>query len=338
MGDYRGKDFLGSICGRTYTAGLTLLVDTIESDELGSWISFGLSGMNFGVLVSPTLGGNVYEHTGYYPVFIMGLCVILVNLVFILLMIDRKSAANASGKRRLSRVEDGDPTTTTPLLGTCSVDEKYPSWWTIFGGFLRNHRISAALYGCLINTILVSAMDAILPIFIKQTFHWFSGATGALFLNLTTPSLIGPVVGMISEKHGARLISGVSFTLAAVAVAALALIQHDDTSSKVMACVPLSFVGIGLSTSLTPLAAEIPRIVNTVQEERPDIYGDKIAVTEAYMLLAVAFGAGTVLDPLLSELAFGNLGWTGCTAMLGLLSMSAIVPVVVHLAPNPKDL
>lgn len=101
--------------------------------------------------------------------------------------------------------------------------------------------------------------------------------------------------------------------------------------------------------------AEIPRIVNTIQEEQPGIYGDKSAVTEAYMLLDAAFGAGTVLGPLLSELAFENLGWTGCTAMLGFLSVSAIVPVVsgcvfiqyllnlvadfkkmVHLAPNPN--
>ncbi|KAF3028186.1 hypothetical protein E8E15_009663 [Penicillium rubens] len=272
----------------------------------------------------------------------MGLCVVLVNLVLILLMIDRKTAANyvgqndptnysplrngkstksaiANGKRRLPTVEDGDPTTTTPLLSqcreTCSVVEKDPSWWTIVGGFLGNQRISAALYGCLINTVLVSAMDAVLPIFIKQTFHWFSGATGAMFLNLTIPSLIGPAVGMISEKYGARLISGVGFTLAAVAVAGLALVQHDDTS-----------------------IAEIPRIVNAVQEERPDTYGNKSAVTEAHMLLAVAFGAGTVLGPLLSGLAFENLGWTGCTAMLGLLSVSAIVPVVIHLAPNPKGL
>ena len=85
------------------------------------------------------------------------------------------------------------------------------------------------------------------------------------------------------------------------------------------------------------------------------MYGDRNAVTEAYMLLDAAFGAGTVLGPLLSGLAFENLGWTGCTTMLGFLSASAIVPVVsgcmliqcllnmvadfkkmVHLAPNPK--
>lgn len=98
---------------------------------------------------------------------------------------------------------------------------------------------------------------------------------------------------------------------------------------------------------------EIPRIVKALQEEQPDIYGEKSAVTEGYMLLDAVFGAGTVIGPLLSELAFENLGWTGCTALLGFLSLSAIVPVVsassnlfnmvadfnesLHLAPNPKS-
>jgi hypothetical protein len=154
--------------------------------------------------------------------------------------------AIANGKRRLSTLEDGDLAITTPLLShheTSSAIPKDPTWWTIVGGFLRNRRILAALYGCLINTILVSAMDAVLPIFIKRTFHWFSGATGAMFLNITIPSFIAPFVGIISDKYGVRLISTLGFTLGAVAVALLALIQHDDTTNKVMACVILFFVG-----------------------------------------------------------------------------------------------
>ncbi|KAJ5200145.1 Major facilitator superfamily domain general substrate transporter [Penicillium cf. griseofulvum] len=355
--------FQGLSASVVYTAGLTLLVDTIESHELGPWIGFGLSGMNFGVLVSPTLGGIVYEKAGFYLVFIMGLGVVLINLILILLMIDRKTAeklrgrngstgssflpngsstksAIANGKGRLSTVEDSDLPVTTPLLShyheTSSPVAKHPTWWTIVGGFLRNHCILAALYGCLINTILVSAMDAVLPIFVKRTFHWFSGATGAMFLNITIPSFIGPFVGMISDKYGVRLISTLGFTLGAVAVALLAFIQHDDTTNKAMACVLLFFVGIGLNTSLTPLVTEIPRIVNVLQEEQPDVYGDKSTVTEAYMLLDAAFGAGTVLGPLLSELAFETLGWTGCTVMLAFLTASAIIPVVVHLPPKPK--
>ncbi|KXG47551.1 Major facilitator superfamily domain, general substrate transporter [Penicillium griseofulvum] len=354
--------FQGLSASVVYTAGLTLLVDTIESHELGPWIGFGLSGMNIGVLVSPTLGGIVYEKAGFHPVFIMGLGVVLINLILILLMIDRKTAekfrvndgytrssflpngnstrrAIANGKRRLSTLEDDDLPITTPLLshhnGTSSVVSKDPTWWTIVGGFLRNRRILAALYGCLINTILVSAMDAVLPIFIKRTFHWFSGATGAMFLNITIPSFIAPFVGIISDKYGVRLISTLGFTLGAVAVALLALIQDEDTTNKVVACVLLFLVGVGLNTSLTPLVTEIPHIVNVLQQEQPDVYGDKSAVAEAYMLLDATFGAGTVLGPLLSELAFETSGWTGCTVMLGFLTASAIIPVVVHLAPRP---
>jgi len=79
---------------------------------------------------------------------------------------------------------------------------------------------------------------------------------------------------------------------------------------------------------LTPLITEIPRIVNSLQEEHSDVYGDKSAVAEGYMLLDAVFGAGTVLGPSISEQTFERLGWTGCTAVLGLLSVSAIIPVV----------
>ncbi|CAG7921267.1 unnamed protein product [Penicillium olsonii] len=350
--------FQGLSAGVVYTAGLTLLVDTIESHELGPWIGFGLSGMNFGVLVSPTLGGIVYEKAGFYLVFVMALAVVFVNLVLILMLIDRKSAERyrtsaepiensapsgevtsresvANGKRRLSNVESGDMTTTTPLLSHCREQslgvQANPTWSSIVGGFVRNPQLVAALYGCLVNTILVSAMDAVLPIFVKQTFHWLPGATGAIFLNLTIPSLIGPFIGMISDKYGVRLVSVIGFMFAAVGVVFLAFIQHDDTASKIIACFLLFLVGIGLNTSLTPLVTEIPRIVKALQEDKPEVYGDISAVAEGYMLLDAVFGAGTVLGPMLSEPAFERLGWTGCTVMLGLLTVSAVIPVVSSL-------
>lgn len=275
--------FQGLSAGVVYTAGLTLLVNTIESHELGPWIGFGLSGMNFGVLVSPTLGGIVYEKTGFYPVFVMSLGVLAINLVLILLIIDKKAAAKyqdhvsktrpsssdgssprtavANGKRRLSHIEDGDATLTTPLLTHCrevsNVVMTEPTWWTVVGGFLSSPRILAALYACLINVILVAAMDAVLPIFVKQTFHWLSGATGAIFLNLTIPSLIGPFIGMVSDRYGVKLISAIGFVFAGVAVVLLALIRHNTVTNHVMACILLFFVGEILSTIYPILAVSL---------------------------------------------------------------------------------
>ncbi|KAJ5312358.1 hypothetical protein PENANT_c011G05028 [Penicillium antarcticum] len=352
--------FQGLSAGVVYTAGLTLLVNTIESHELGPWIGFGLSGMNFGVLVSPTLGGIIYEKTGFYPVFIMSLAVIAINLVLILLIIDKKAAAKyhdhvsrtrpissngssprsavANGKRRLSRVEDGDATVTTSLLVYCRESPEpaatEATWWTVVGGFLSSPRILTALYASLINVVLVSAMDAVLPIFVKQTFHWLSGATGAIFLNLTIPSLMGPFIGMLSDRYGVRFVAAIGFIFAGVATILLALVRHNTATNHIMACVLLLFVGIGLNASLTPLATEIPRIVKDLQDERPDIYGHKSAVAEGYMLLDAMFGAGTVLGPFLSGVACDYIGWTGCTIMLGVLSFSAIVPIVLYLKPH----
>lgn len=65
-----------------------------------------------------------------------------------------------------------------------------------------------------------------------------------------------------------------------------------------------------------------------LQDERPDIYGSKSAIAEGYMLLDAMLGAGTVLGPFLSGIASDYVGWTGCTIMLGMLSFSAIVPLV----------
>jgi hypothetical protein len=95
-----------------------------------------------------------------------------------------------------------------------------------------------------------------------------------------------------------------------------------------MSCLLKRRTGTGLNTSLTPLVAEIPRIVESLQEDQPDIFGDKSAVAEGYMLLDAVFGAGTLLGPMISEQTFERLGWTGCTIVLGLLSVSAIIPVV----------
>ena len=61
-------------------------------EEVGQWIGFVLSGMNMGVMISPFLGGLVYEKAGYYPVCAMGLGVIAFNFMLRLVIIERKDA------------------------------------------------------------------------------------------------------------------------------------------------------------------------------------------------------------------------------------------------------
>ena len=82
----------GISAGVVYTTVLALLVESVERDEVGSWIGFALSGVNLGVLTAPVLAGIVYERVGYYAVFAICLAIIALDLIGALLLIDKRRA------------------------------------------------------------------------------------------------------------------------------------------------------------------------------------------------------------------------------------------------------
>lgn len=377
--------FQGFSAGVVYTAGLTLLFNNIEEEELAPWIGFGLSGMNFGVLISPALGGLTYEKLGVYPVFVTGLCVVVTNLAVILLVIDNNAAAqykprivphdvlsspsktSSSTNNTLSSTptsQSQDPTDTTPLLTTqrehVTTNKTKSIWSSRVRSLLGNPRISTALYGCFLNAILVGSMDTVLPIFVKRTFGWTSGPTGATFLNITIPSLLGPFIGMFTKAYGVRFTATLGLTLTVPALGISMLAQHEDIWSKVILClslfvtgksgfsrmtlqitsiffqIPSSYfpLGVGINTFLTPLATEIFLAVATLQDEFPETYRGTDTFVDGYMLFDAVLGAGTVVGPLVSEMTIAMFGWwIGSSLLLAGLCLSGAIPVVSSLTP-----
>ena len=92
-----GRCIQGCSVATVFTVGLAQLVDSVEREELGQWIGFVLSGMNMGVMISPFLGGLVYDKAGYNPVCAMGLSVIAFNFLLRLLVVERKQAQKYPG-------------------------------------------------------------------------------------------------------------------------------------------------------------------------------------------------------------------------------------------------
>ena len=109
----------GFAASAVYTAGLALIADTVDANQVGSWqvkpaqnvslhslqmrrIGFVLSGMNFGALIAPFLAGIVYARVGYYAVFGMILGLIGVDFLLRAVMIEKRTARKwlAEDKRR----------------------------------------------------------------------------------------------------------------------------------------------------------------------------------------------------------------------------------------------
>jgi MFS family permease len=76
-----------------WVVGLALLADTVPQERLTEATGWLTLGMSLGMLVSPLLGGVVYDKAGYNAVFGMCYALIGVDIVLRLLLVEKKVAA-----------------------------------------------------------------------------------------------------------------------------------------------------------------------------------------------------------------------------------------------------
>jgi len=85
-----GRVVQGFASSILYTAGLAVLVDTVDKDEVGKWMGTAMSCNNIALILSPVLGGIMYEVLGRSCVFISMLVLILVDATLRILMVDKR--------------------------------------------------------------------------------------------------------------------------------------------------------------------------------------------------------------------------------------------------------
>ena len=137
---------------------------------------------------------------------------------------------------------------TTPLLKKppAIITEKH-SWFRRkfprMAILLSSPRMLAAFLGCFTHTTLTACFDTVLPLFVKRTFHWNSTGAGLIFLCITVPTILGPVVGTLSDRYGPRKMALIGFIITTPTLALMGLIKHDRMQDKIGLCVLLTIVG-----------------------------------------------------------------------------------------------
>lgn len=117
--------------------------------------------------------------------------------------------------------------------------KKFPAMTTL----LSSPRIRAAVFGCFTHTTLISAFDAVLPLFVKHTFRYTSTGAGLVFLAITIPSTLGTVIGALSDRYGTRVVSLLGFALTTPCLALMGLATDNSIGHQITLISLLVLIG-----------------------------------------------------------------------------------------------
>ncbi|KAL8637123.1 MAG: hypothetical protein Q9228_005570 [Teloschistes exilis] len=194
---------------------------------------------------------------------------------------------------------------------------------------LSSRRLLSALYCALVQSALLTAWDAVLPLRVSHLFGWHSLGAGLIFLPLVLPNFVAPLVGTFSDRYGARIPTCVGFVLATPFLILLRLVTHGGREQIVVLCALLALLGVALTIVMTPLLAEITYILNEKERHHPGLFGTKGAYAQAYGLFNCAFAGGMLVGPLWAGGVIQSAGWETLCLSLGILSLVSSVPALL---------
>ncbi|KAE8834177.1 hypothetical protein HRS9122_08257 [Pyrenophora teres f. teres] len=311
-----GRVLQGASAAVVWVVGLALLADTVPQDRLATATGWLSTGMSLGLLISPLLGGLVYDKAGYNAVFAMCYGLVGLDVILRLLLVEKKVAARWDPTVRLM---------SRPKAPTWSLlkdqNQNLVQW-------KRNktpaHKLVYAI------AFPVTAFDSVLTIHAADTFDWNSTGAALLFLPIALPSFLAPLWGWICDKYGGRYLVVVGFLCACPPLVCLRFVNENSVKDKVLLCALLALMGLFIGMTFAPVMAEISAVTEAKERKmlengRPG-FGKDGAFAQAYALFNVAFAGGCMAGPLLAGFIAEDGGWSTMAAVLGALSAVTALP------------
>lgn len=184
---------------------------------------------------------------------------------------------------------------------------------------LTTPRMLAAILADFMESAVLTGLETILPLRIKLLFHYNSKQVALVFLVLTIPSFLAPLVGHLSDRVGAKPVISLGFLGLAPLLVLLRLVDHDDRAQVALLCGLLLLVGVALNMLATPAFTEAMYVVDDRQAAEPGVFGPKGAYAQAFALMSIAYATGSLVGPFVGGLMAEWIGWSDLTLVSGIL-------------------
>jgi MFS family permease len=198
---------------------------------------------------------------------------------------------------------------------------------------LSSARMIVVIWVYFVVSVALSSFDSVLPLFVESTFGWTRTGQGLIFLPLSIPFVLDPVVGRINDKYrDARRYLAAGALLSTVPVGVcLRFVFHNSIQDKVLLCILLALLGLCFTFLLPSILVEVSYIVREKEEETPDAFGRGGAMALAYGILNAAFAAGTTVGPFFAGFIRESSGWDTMSWALIILTGASALPVLLCL-------
>ncbi|RAK79120.1 MFS transporter [Aspergillus fijiensis CBS 313.89] len=357
-----GRLFQGASAAIVWTVGLALMVDTVGRDGLGQAMGYIGMGLTLGIMGGPLLGGVIYGRGGYYAVFGLAFGLVGVDIVLRLVMIEKKHAVRwqqqqpppppPSKDKDATQKEADQPSSPSSASSSDTIPEKAsdleqqqqqhinppqpqqkPTQANAITTLLSSPRMLVTLWTYFIISLVFSSFDSVLPLFVEDTFGWGQLGQGLIFIPISVPHLLDPVVGYVNDRFPTirRYLAAGALVATVPAIVAMRCVTANALNDKVLLCALLALVGACLAALMPPVIVEASYVVQEKEARNPHIFGKGGAMALAYGILNVAFAAGTIAGPFFAGFIRQTAGWATMTWALALVTGLSAVPVVLLL-------
>lgn len=166
-----------------------------------------------------------------------------------------------------------------------------------------------------------------------------------MFLTVSVPTLVAPLIGMLADRYGPRWVAAAGFTLASVMLALLPEVTRNSAGQIALLCVLLTVLGkfvrsedscslnelmtcFAFSLTIPPLAADLASAVEHIIGENPEIGGEAGGYGQAFYLLHCGTSTEVLTGPSPAGFFHDTFGWRVMGWTLPVLSASAVWPIV----------
>lgn len=237
------------------------MTDNFGKERYGEAVGYCQTSVSLGTTSAPLLGGIAYARAGFKAVSRMSLGVVAFSLILALLMLEPKAQSEDRAPDMTKGYTNGPGGETEDIVGTTAIppisdvpDEQSTLIPKIskadpdrarmaYPLLIRSGRILAAMGGIFTYAFVIISFEGIIPLFVKDTFHWTSEHAALTFLAWIIPGFLGPVAGKTSDRFGSRWVAIAGFAVAIVPLVLMRLVTQDTMGQKVLLCVLLTLVG-----------------------------------------------------------------------------------------------